>query len=76
MPLGVFLIIYLLTLYLVAMLVLWHYHRGQKTASPLEPEVRFALNAGQTIVGVGDTAQGIDFYIGDYVTDEHYYDLN
>jgi hypothetical protein len=37
--------------------------------------VSFALRAGQTIVGVGDTTQGMEFYIGDYVTDEKYYDL-
>jgi hypothetical protein len=36
--------------------------------------VPFALKEGQTIVGVGETAQGIDFYIGDYVMDEKYSD--
>ena len=75
MPFGVCLIIYLLALYMGAMGLLWQSLRGQKTATPLVTEVPFALKEGQTIVGIGDTTQGIDFYIGDYVRDEHYYDL-
>jgi hypothetical protein len=75
MPLGLLLILYLLTLYIVAMLVLRHYLRGQKSEAPLVTEVRFVLREGQTILGVGDTRQGMDFYIGDYVMDEKYYDL-
>ena len=75
MTLAVLLIAYLLTLYLLAMLVLWHCLWGQKAAVPLDTEVRFALREGQTIVGVGDTPHSMDFYIGDYVTDEKYYDL-
>jgi len=75
MPLGLCLIIYLLTLYVGAMLFLWQSLRGQKTETPLVTEVPFALKEGQTIVGIGETTHGIDFYIGDYVRDEHYYDL-
>jgi hypothetical protein len=41
----------------------------------LVTEVPFALKEGQTISGVGETKQGIDFYIGAYVTDEQYYAL-
>jgi hypothetical protein len=41
----------------------------------LETEVRLALNAGQTIVGVVETAQGMAFAIGDDVQDEKYYDV-
>ena len=75
MPIGLLLIIYLLTLYLVAILVLRHRIRRQKQESTPGTEVRFALREGQTIVGVGDTTKGVDFYIGDYVMDEKYYDL-
>jgi hypothetical protein len=75
MPLGVCLIIYLLALYIGAMLFLLQCLRGQKSGAPLVTEVPFALREGQTILGVGDTTQGMDFYIGDYVTDEHYHDL-
>ena len=74
MPLGLMLILYLLTFYLLALWFLWRYIRRQETESPLGPEVPFALKEGQTIVGVGETAQGIDFYIGDYVMDEKYSD--
>ena len=75
MSIGLLLIIYLLTLYLVAILVLRHCIRGQKQEPTSGTEIRFALMEGQTIVGVGDTTRGVDFYIGDYVMDEEYYDL-
>ena len=75
MPIGLLVVIYLFVLYCVAMLVLWHCLRGQKTAPPLVTVVPFALKEGQTIVGIGETTQGIDFYIGGYVTDKQYYDL-
>ena len=75
MPLGLCLIIYLLALYIGAMVLLWQSPRGQKTATPLVTEVPFALREGQTIVGIGETTQGVDFYIGDYVRDENYCDL-
>jgi hypothetical protein len=38
----------------------------------LETDVRLALQAGQTIVGVVETAQGLAFAIGEYVRDEQY----
>jgi hypothetical protein len=75
MPLGLALIVYLLTLYLLAMVLLWRSLRAKETAPSLGTEVPFALREGQTIIGIGETTQGIDFYIGDYVRDEHYHDL-
>ena len=71
---GVMLIVYLATLYILAMVIFWHCLWGQQPQEPLVTAVPFALKEGQTILGVEDTTQGIDFYIGDYVRDEHYYD--
>ena len=65
MTLGVLLIAYLASLYLLAIWFLWRSLRGQETERTPGTKVRFALREGQTIVGVGDTTQGIDFYIGD-----------
>jgi hypothetical protein len=75
MTIGVLLIAYLSILYFVTMLILRHCLWRQKPESTLSTEIRFVLKEGQTIVGVGDTIQGMDFYIGDYVRDENYYDL-
>ena len=71
---GVVLIVYLATLYILAMMIFWHCLGGQKPKESLVTAVPFALKEGQTILGVADTPQGIDFSIGDYVRDEHYYD--
>jgi hypothetical protein len=63
----------LLSLYLVAMVIFWHGLRGHKQAEPLRMEGRFALRAGQTILGVMDTPEMICFCIGtsdDYVHQE------
>jgi hypothetical protein len=70
MPIGILLIIYVLTLYLVGILVLQHCMRGQTQEPTPGTAARFVLREGQTIVGVRDTAKGVDFYIGDDVTDE------
>ena len=70
MPVGLLLIIYLLTLYLTAIFVLQHCIRGQTQEPTPGTEVRFALREGQTIVGVRDTTKGVHFYIGGNVTDE------
>jgi len=70
MPIGLLLIIYLLTLYLVAILVLQHCIRGQTQEPTPGTGARFALGEGQTIVGIRDTTKGVDFYIGNDVTDE------
>ena len=75
MPIGLLLSIYLLMLYLVAILVLRHCIRGQRQEPIQGTEVHFVLREGQTIVGVGDTTRGVDFYVGDYAMDEKYYDL-
>jgi len=71
---GVVLIVYLATLYILAMIIFWHCLGGQQPKESLVTAVPFALKEGQTILGVEDTLQGIDFSIGDYVRDEHYYD--
>jgi len=71
---GVMLIVYLATLYILAMIIFWHCLGGQQPKESLVTAVPFALKEGQTILGVEDTTQGIDFSIGDYVRDEHYYD--
>jgi len=71
---GVVLIVYLATLYILAMIIFWHCLGGQQPKESLVTAVPFALKEGQTILGVEDTTQGIDFSIGDYVRDEHYYD--
>ena len=71
---GVMLIVYLATLYILAMIIFWHCLGGQQPKEPLVTEVPFALKEGQTLLGVAETPQGIDFSIGDYVRDEHYYD--
>ena len=71
---GVVLIVYLATLYIVAMVIFWQCLWGQKPQEPVVTEVPFALQEGQTILGVAETTQGMDFSLGDYVRDEHYYD--
>ena len=65
----------LLALYVVAMVMFWHGRARQPPAARVETDVRLALKAGQTIVGVVDTAQGLAFAIGDEVRDEKYYDV-
>jgi len=72
---SVLLLVCLLSLYVAAMVMFWHGIAGQKPTARLETEVRLALNAGQTIVGVVETAQGMAFAIGDDVQDEKYYDV-
>ena len=71
---GVMLIVSLATLYILAMVIFWHCLWGQQPQEPLVAEVPFALQAGQTILGVDDTTQDMHFAIGVYVRDEHYYD--
>ena len=72
---SVLLMVCLLSLYVTAMVMFWHGISGQKPEACLETEVRLALKAGQTIVGVVDTAQGLAFAIGDDVRDEKYYNV-
>ena len=70
MPIGLLLIMYLLILYLAAIVVLKHCIRRQAQDPTPDTGVRFALREGQTIVDVRETAKGVDFYIGDNMTDE------
>ena len=65
----------LLTLYVVTMVMFWHGRAGQQPAARVETAGRLALPAGQTIVGVVETAHGLAFTLGDYVRDEKYYDV-
>jgi len=62
----------LLTLYVVTMVMFWHGRAGHKSVASLETAGRLALQAGQTIVGVVETAQGLAFAIGEYVRDAQY----
>jgi hypothetical protein len=72
MPPSVLLMGCLLTLYVVTMVMFWHGIAGHKPAARVETAGRLALQAGQTIVGVVETTQGLAFAIGEYVRDEKY----
>jgi hypothetical protein len=74
MPPGVMLMVSLAALYILAMVIFWQCLWGQPPQEPVVMEVPFALQAGQTILGVDETTQGMHFAIGDYVRDEHYHD--
>jgi hypothetical protein len=69
---SVLLMVCLLTLYVITMVMLWHGIAGPPPAARLETAGRLALQTGQTIVGVVETAQGLAFAIGAYVRDEQY----
>jgi hypothetical protein len=72
---SVLLMVCLLTLYVVTMVMFWHGIAGQQPAARVETDVRLALQAGQTIVGVVETTQGLAFAISDEVQDEKYSDV-
>ena len=61
---GALLIGCLLSLYVVAMVIFWHCLRGHKQAEPRRMEGRFALRAGQTILGVMDAPEMMCFCLG------------
>ena len=61
---NVAVIVYLVTLYCVAMLVMWYTLRGHRIERPPSVEVPFALKEGQTILGVMDTTEILCFCIG------------
>jgi hypothetical protein len=61
---GMFLMSSLAIWYLISMLVMWRCLRGHKLAPPPRAEVAFALQEGQTIIGVMDKRQTICFCIG------------
>jgi len=61
---GTFLMVSLVLWYLIAMLVLWRCLRGHKLAPTPRTEVAFALQEGQTILGVMDKIKTMCFCIG------------
>jgi len=69
---AVWLMVYLLSLYIAAMVMFWHGKSGQQPDARLETAGRLALQESQTIVGVVDTVQGMAFALSDYVRDEKY----
>ena len=69
---SVRLMVCLLSLYGAAMVMFWYGIAGHKPAAREETAGRLALKAGQTIVGVVETAQGLAFALGDDVRDEKY----
>ena len=69
---SVRLMVCLLSLYGAAMVMFWYGIAGHKPAAREETAGRLALKAGQTIVGVVETAQGLAFAIGEYVRDAQY----
>jgi hypothetical protein len=71
---GVLLIISLLAWYLAVMLIFWYGLKEQPPKRLQVMEIPFTLKEGQTILGIEDTVQGIDFYIGTYREGRKYYD--
>jgi NAD(P)-dependent dehydrogenase (short-subunit alcohol dehydrogenase family) len=64
-----------LSLYVAAMVMFWYGIARHKLAARVETAGHPALKAGQTIVGVVETAQGMVFALGDDVWDEKFYDI-
>jgi hypothetical protein len=62
---GAGLMVYLGTLYVVAMLVMWYCLQGQRRERTPPMQVPFALTEGQTILGVMDTTEIMCFCIGE-----------
>jgi len=69
---GGVLIVYLATLYILAMVIFWHCLWGQKPKEPLGTAVPLTLRAGQTILGVMETREMRCFCIGKM--EEHVHD--
>jgi hypothetical protein len=61
---GVVLIGYLAILYILAMVMFWHCLRGQQPPEPVGTDVPLTLRAGQTILGVRETREGVCFCLG------------
>ena len=72
---SVLLMVCLLSWYVAAMVMFWHGKAGHKPTARFETAGRLALKAGQTIVGVVETAQGMAFALGEDVRDEQYEDV-
>jgi hypothetical protein len=69
---GVLLIVSLLAWYLAAMLIFWYALREPHPKKLQAMEIPFALKEGQTILGIEDSVQGIDFHIGNYREERKY----
>jgi len=61
---GVVLIVYLATLYILAMVIFWHCLWGHKPQEPLVTEVPLTLREGQTILGVMEERERMCFCMG------------
>lgn len=61
---GVLLLLSLLAWYLAAMVLFWYALREPHPTKLQARESPFALQEGQTILGIEDSVQGIDFHIG------------
>ena len=72
MTLGVCLIVYLGAWYLGAILLMWYCCREQGIEHTPSTEVGFALQEGQTILGVMDKPAMMCFCIGE--SEEHVHD--
>ena len=72
---SVLLMVSLLSWYFVALVIYWYAIGEPMRAERRGSEGRFALKEGHTILGVQETAQGLEFKFGTAVRDERYYDL-
>jgi hypothetical protein len=71
---SVLLMVSLLAWYCVALLIYWYAIGEPKSDERRGSEGRVALKAGQTILGVRETAQGLEFECSTDVRDQQYYD--
>jgi hypothetical protein len=71
---GVMLIVFLVTLYGIAMLGMWCTLRGPKIERPPTMTVPFFLPEGYTILGVMDTPKIVCFCIGQDVVEQKEYE--
>ena len=69
---GVVLIVYLATLYIVAMVMFWHCLGEHKPQEPVVTDVPLTLREGQTILGVMETSEMRCFCLGKM--EEHVHD--
>ena len=61
---GVVLMVYLATLYILAMVIFWRCLGGQTPKEPVGTAVPWTLRAGQTILGVMETREMRCFCMG------------
>ena len=72
MTIGVYFIVYLGAWYLVAIMLMWYCCREQVVEHPSSTKVCFALQEGQTILGVMDKTAMMCFCLGEI--EEHVHD--